>query len=216
MTESTLQEAIQSGDCDAVRQLLDSAPELASGRNEQNISWVMLAMYVQQPLIAETLAEYKGELDVYEAVALGDAGRVRELLDGDGSLLETETPDGFRALHYAAFFGREGIASELMDRGATVAVAATNPMRVHPLHSAAATRRVDICRRLLDSGADPDARQHGGYTALMSAAMHGQLELVRLLLERGADRSLESDDGNTARDLADENGHDEVVALFDE
>lgn len=215
MSDSALQEAIQSGDRDAVQRLLQEAPELAAGRNEQGVSWVMLAMYMQQPLIAETLAAHKGPVDVYEAVALDDGGRLAELLDGDGSLLEAEAPDGFRVLHYAAFFGREEIASALIGRGAQVSVPAANPMQVHPLHSAAAARSASICRALLEAGADANAQQHGGFTALMSAAMHGDLELVQLLLEHGADRALESEDGRAAKDFAAEGGHEAVVVALE-
>lgn len=211
MADDSLQEAIQSGDRERVRRLLGETPGLAEGRNDQGVSWVMLAMYMQQSLIAADLAAAKEELDVYEAVALGDIVRMAELLDSDESLLETEAPDGFRVLHYAAFFGREEIAAALISRGAQVAVAAANPMRVHALHSAAAVRSVPICSALLEAGADPDAQQHGGFTALMSAAMHGELELTNLLLRHGADRRLESDDGRTAADMAGEGGHDEVV-----
>ena len=51
------------------------------------------------------------------------------------------------------------------------------------------TRRGDVetARRLLEAGADIDARDQHGQTALMNAAHAGQVDLVRLLVERGAD-----------------------------
>lgn len=42
-------------------------------------------------------------------------------------------------------------------------------------------------RRLIGEGADIDARDQHGQTALMNTAHAGQLELVRLLVEAGAD-----------------------------
>jgi ankyrin repeat protein len=102
----------------------------------------------------------------------------------------------------------------LLARGAQVNTAATNSMKVTALHAAAAGRHMAICAMLLQHGADPNARQHGGFTPLHSAAANGQEELVRLLLERGADRSLKSEAGHTPHDLATERGHPEVAKLL--
>ena len=50
-------------------------------------------------------------------------------------------------------------------------------------------------RTLLEAGADPNVRQQGGYTPLLSAAHADDPELARLLLEHGADRTAAADDG---------------------
>ncbi len=52
-----------------------------------------------------------------------------------------------------------------------------------------ATRRGDLekVRSLLENGADINAKDEQGQTALMNASHAGQLELVRLLVEHGAD-----------------------------
>jgi ankyrin repeat protein len=60
---------------------------------------------------------------------------------------------------------------------------------------------------LLDHGADVDARQQAGWTALHAAAQHGDTDLAELLLSRGADPRLRSDEGKDAMDLARANGH---------
>ncbi|MBV9773233.1 MAG: ankyrin repeat domain-containing protein, partial [Gemmatimonadetes bacterium] len=65
---------------------------------------------------------------------------------------------------------------------------------------------------LLEAGADANARQHGGYTALHAAAMHGSGERVELLLAHGADPALPADDGRTAAGFARERGHAAVAA----
>ena len=59
-----------------------------------------------------------------------------------------------------------------------------------PLHSAAAAHdpavRYELAELLLDSGADPNARQQDEYTPLMAADQHGDMRLRELLLDRGA------------------------------
>jgi ankyrin repeat protein len=39
---------------------------------------------------------------------------------------------------------------------------------------------------LLEAGADPNARQHGGFTPLMGAEQNGDLDLAELLIRHGA------------------------------
>ncbi|HEX5109590.1 MAG TPA: ankyrin repeat domain-containing protein [Vicinamibacterales bacterium] len=70
-------------------------------------------------------------------------------------------------------------------------------------------------RKLLDLGADPNARNDAGATALMWAV--DDLETTRLLLDRGADPNLRSADGRTALVLAAARpgGSDVVKALLD-
>jgi ankyrin repeat protein len=64
-----------------------------------------------------------------------------------------------------------------------------------------------MVKRLLEMGADPDARQQSGWTSLHNAASQGNVEIVRLLRANHADVSARTDDGKTAADLAAERGH---------
>jgi ankyrin repeat protein len=104
----------------------------------------------------------------------------------------------------------------LIEHGADVHARSSNDMNNTPLHAAAAGGRTEAVVELLGRKADPDARQHGGWTAMHSAAQSGRLELARLLLDRGANPSLRSDDGATPLDLAQENNRPEVAALLRE
>jgi len=59
-----------------------------------------------------------------------------------------------------------------------------------------------IAALLLERGADPDARQQGGFVPLHSAAARGDQVTGRLLLDHGATRDLRADDGRRPIDLA--------------
>jgi uncharacterized protein len=171
------------------------------------VSPPMQALYEGDWERAERLLSEREAIDVFEAASFGRVDRLRELLDGDAGLAKSFSPDGFTALHFAAFFGQPGAAALLLERGADASARARNPMGVEPLHSAAAADQTEIARRLLDAGADPNARQEGGYVPLHAAAQNGNTELAESLIDHGADRSLATDDGRTAARIAREAGH---------
>ena len=58
--------------------------------------------------------------------------------------------------------------------------------------------KVEIVRLLVEHGADVNAQDNDGYTALLVAAMLGDVEVVRLLVEHGADVNAQDNDGRTA------------------
>ena len=68
--------------------------------------------------------------------------------------------------------------------------------------------------RLLDSGADVDAREEHGQTALMNAARDGRTDVVRLLAARGARLDHSARFGLTALMLAVVRGHVEVAQVL--
>jgi ankyrin repeat protein len=154
------------------------------------LSPLMQALYEGKPDLARELAAARSDLDVFEAAAVGNLERLRALLDDDPSLASAWSSDGFTPLHFAAFFGHPAAARLLAQRGADLEARSTNEqfaLDARPLHSAAAAGQREVCEVLLDAGADVNAVQHGGYTALLEARQNGNEELARLLLERGAD-----------------------------
>ncbi|HET6657590.1 MAG TPA: ankyrin repeat domain-containing protein [Gaiellaceae bacterium] len=150
---------------------------------------ILEALYKGERDRAQELAAESGSLDVFEAAALGDAPRLEELLREDAALAGARTPDGFTALHYAAFFGSPESVRALVAAGADLEARSTNQefaLEATPLHSAAAAGRMDNAEALLVAGADPNARQHGGFTPLMEAEGRGDLDLAELLIRHGA------------------------------
>jgi ankyrin repeat protein len=174
---------------------------------------ILMALYMRKPAEAERLAT-GARLNIWEAAALGRDERVAELVRDDRSLSNAWSPDGFTPVGLAAFFGHPSTARILIDAGADVGAVARNEMKVQPLHAAAAAKEIEIVRMLLEQGADPNARQQAGYTALMECARGGRDDMVALLLAHGADPALRSDDGKSSSDLALEHGHVAIAELL--
>ena len=150
---------------------------------------ILGALYKGEPDRARQLAAEAESLDVFEAAALGEVGRLDELLREDPELARASSPDGFTALHYAAFFGSPEAVRALVAGGADLEARSTNKEfapEATPLHSAVAAGRIDNAEALLEAGADPNARQHGGFTPLMEAEHRGDLDLAELLIRHGA------------------------------
>ena len=95
------------------------------------------------------------------------------------------------------------------------------------LHSAAENGHEEVVSLLLESGADKDAADLSGYTALHFAAgaLHprtdrtplaplGDKEMVRLLLAAGVDKDVAGSGGMTALHWAAANGDNEIVQLL--
>jgi len=152
--------------------------------------------------------------DIISAAESGDVDEVAAILSIDNRLTRAVSTDGWTPLHLAAHYGHLAVVETLLANNADVGIRSENSMRNQPLHAAAAGRAVSVCRMLLAAGADPNATQAGGYTALHAAAQNGQRDLVELLLAHGADVSAQTENGATALSLAEEAGRHEVAELL--
>jgi len=214
MTAHAAFEAVRSGDPERLARILREDPSLARARNEQGVSLLLFALYERRRDLADLILASNPSLDVFEAAAFGRLETLAALLDEDPDRVNAWSGDGFGPLHLACFFGQGAAALLLLERGARTDPVSRNPLRVTPLHSAAASRGREICRALVEKGAPVNAREQGGFTALHAAALHGDAELARILLRHGADPWVKSEDGKTALELA--AAHPEVAGLLRE
>ncbi len=203
--------AIEAGEPDQVRELLAADASFASARDASGLSAVRAARYRGNTDIVDVLVAAGAELDVFDAATVGDTQRLGLLLDERPEVVDEVASDGFTPLQLAAFFGQPAAVELLLGRRATVTGASRNPMAVHALNAAAAGGHAGIVVLLLDAGADPDVRQHGGWTPLMSAAANGDDAAVTALLEHGADAGAKGDDGTDAAAIADQRGHPQLA-----
>ena len=195
-------EAIRKGDTPRVASLLASDPATARVRDDAGVSAIMQAIYHRRQAIVDLLRPHAGELDIFEATTLGDTGRLRSLLRDHPDLVGTYSADGFTPLHLASFFSQPQAAEELLAHGADPNAVATNGSKLAVINSAAASNNAALVKMLLRAGANPDAQQQGGFTALHAAAQHKNAEMIQALLDSGADVSIRTDDGKTAADMA--------------
>lgn len=182
----TLLDAIKSGDADRVRGLLAEDPRLASGRTPEGVSYIAMAMYYRHPAIATILAGGRGDLDLYEACAVGNRERVLELVAADRGAGNSFSPDGFPPIALAAYFGHADIVKVLAEAGVDVNAQARNAMKVAAIHAAVAARDARSVEILLQHGADPNLRQQNDYTPLQAAEANRDESIILMLKEYGA------------------------------
>jgi len=209
-------DAIRAGDTGKVSAILDADPGLLIAKDEKGVGAFATAKYSRRDEIAAMLLEKGVELDIFEACIAGAEERVVELVSGQPGLTKSYSPDGWTPLHLAGFFNHPALAEALLTYGADVHAQSRNALANAPIHAAAAGRSRESVRILLEHGADANARQHGGWTALHSAAQVGDSELVRLLIASGADVQARADNNQSALDLAMTGGHQAVVDVLDE
>ena len=122
------------------------------------------------------------------------------------------TPDALRAMR-AADKGRTSAETAASPRQAP----ATQPKAALPpadLHGLVAAGDIDGLKAALAAGADANARDGKGWTALMYAADKGYALLVPPLLEAGADPNIRASDGATALFMAAVHGHSEIITAL--
>jgi ankyrin repeat protein len=167
------------------------------------------------------------------AARQGAAEGVRALADA-GADLDVQDPDGTTALNIAIINAHYETAAVLIEKGANLNLGDSSgmtplyavidmqhqdPLINRPLAKpSGALLPIDIVKRLLDKGADPNAklktpllmRQHNGgdaqlgegATALMRAAKANNKAFIEMLLDKGADPNLRLRNQQTALMIA--------------
>jgi ankyrin repeat protein len=204
--------AIRAGDRASVERLLAANPALAGATAPNGASALLWTAYTGHPELAPVFVAHGAQVELWDAAAMGNLARVKELVTSKPAAVNAVAPDGFFALGLAAFFGHADIVAWLLDHGANVNQAAANSQRVTALHAAVARGNVPLARMLLEHGADANVKQESGLAPLHEAAANGNSELVRLLVDHGAAIDQKTDAGKTAADFAADRNHAELGA----
>jgi ankyrin repeat protein len=206
---------IRRGQTAEIAGLVAEMPAAARARDAQGVSVLMWSIYTRQPEITDCLRPLAGDLDVFEAAALGDCERLHTILAGDVLLARAVSGDGWAPLHLAAGFAGPEAVRLLLEHGAHAHQVSRNPQRNQAIHAAIALGdSPETILLLLEAGADVNATQAGGFTPLHQAAAAGKREMVALLLENGARHDAVCDQGKKPGDYARERGHATVMELL--
>jgi len=237
---ATLSEAVQAGDRDTVRKLVQAKADVSAVEADgmTPLHWAVRSNDVEISVLLlraganAKAATRNGITPLWLAVMNRNAEMTATLLKA-GADANATLPSGETILMTAAKAGNAEVADSLLKAGAKVS--ATGPsFGETALMIAAAENHVGMIGVLLKNGADKNARSaaltypkdrfglegvvtilaHGSWTPLMYAAREGASDALRALADAGAEVNAADPDGTTPLLLAITNYHFDAAALL--
>ena len=202
--------AVAAGDAAAVRQWLERDPALAWSRDEHGRSVLVVAALAalgapdRYTEVVGLLRARLPELDLVEAILVGDGERAKALLEKHPRLVNEPHPFGGTAVHAVVRTGRNEMLFEVLRPAADFnapSAAGITPLRLAVEHPDPAAAELMVDTMAGNSG-DPRAPQGDGLSVLHVAAAVGSAEMVRVLILNGADPEAKSPAGETPEQVA--------------
>lgn len=145
------------------------------------------------------------------AAVRSDVERATQLLLA-GARIDARSPDGLTPLHWACLSKAPCPMVELLLQHG-VYIDTVGDEGTTPLMLAVETKKPDVVEQLLKAGANTNAQDFRGFTALHRAAEMGEIASVRLLRSFGARSDIDAQ-GHTAVSLARHHNRSEIAALL--
>ncbi len=198
-------DAVEAGDLEKVKRLLDVEPALARATDASGRSAFVLAHLHGHVAVAAALGATGLELDIVEAVLAEDWDRMEALAKSDPASLARAHPIGGTPLYAAALVGSHdghrlrflGCDSDLAPSGGS----GYTPARGALESPRASWALISLCD-VLGNGGAANAPQRGQSSILHGAVLRRDERLVRTAVRKGADPKAVDAGGRTARELA--------------
>jgi len=204
---TTIFEAAEGGDLEAVARLLKGDPKLIEAANGEGDTALHLAAGCRRgeatglPIV-RLLLQSGAALDARNTsrqtpllyAAYAGFGQIVELLASKGAVVQYQDTFGRSPVHYAAREGNPAVVEFLIKHGADLSLR-DNQNRT-PLDYAVLRNKTAVMETLLRLG-HYDIKGPEGSTLLHIAASQGNADLVKSLLERGADPARPSLNGDS-------------------
>ena len=222
---SPLYYAAFCGFYDLVEHLITNHPEQINACGGRNLFPLQAALYKGHPHVANLLYRHGAVVEVqgiYNATPLHAAsynGKVDTmcwLLD-HGADPNACGDNHFTPLLYAAYAMKLEAVQVLLEHNANINSRITygeTPLLWIFSHCSSRGEFVDMVRRLLELGADPNIGSNYHLTPLHEASSYGLLEAARLLLNYGARVDVKDGKGETPLQVAVSKGHGELTKLL--
>ena len=222
---SPLYYAAFCGFYDLAKRLITKHPEDVNARGGLNLFPLPAALYKRHFHVATLLHSHGAVVNVqgpteytplHVASFSGQVDTMRWLLD-HGANANVRSRYRFTPLYKAAFAMHLEAIQVLLEYGADInsqSVSGKTPLLGVLTRRGSEEKVVDIVRRLLEHGADPNIREDNQSTALHHASFRGSLEAARLLLSYGAKVDEKDKKGRTPFQVAASKGHEELTKLL--
>jgi energy-coupling factor transporter ATP-binding protein EcfA2 len=122
-------------------------------------------------------------------------------------------PEVHEPLHLAAYFNLPQLVSRYISEGHNP-IDSVSESNDTPLVWASEMGSAECVKLLLEAGADPNAFEYDGWSALHWAARNGHADVAELLLGKGAKADQRDSKGNTPLDWAVDREHWGVIGVF--
>jgi len=155
------------------------------------------------------------EPTVHDVIITRDDNKAKAMLEENPALIVQQDRGGRIPLHWAASIGSQMLVDYLLDHDSMVGlVDASDEANWTPLIIAASAGKLEIVETLIGKGADVNAKNSGGHSALQYAASKNHAEIVELLIANNADPNIADEMSSTPAHRAASLGNLKILAFL--